>query len=566
MAAGPGRSAAPIAKVWATSAMEKIRPSEPARLTSVAKIAAARNEFEAFQVVITGSARKVRATASTLVGPGGAQIAAPRLHREALLNLTRASAPDGATGRFPDALVPDVDEIAGERRNAFPFDIRGAESRAIWAEVFVPPGAAPGSIAVRSASSSRAERHRRVELTVWDFDLPSTATLRSAFSLAWGALPSGHGISASDVAAFASLRARCGQLALDHRLTLSHHDDGMWGDLDHFDRYYGPLMEGTAPTQLAGAKLTTVEYLGNLEDTAAMTRWATHYRARPGWFERLFQYTCDEPPYQGCGFAEIARRAQAVKAADPEFRTLVTTTIDEAEANGVSGLLDLIVPVVNFMDDKSGGYAGNQRASYDAFLASDPLNEVWLYQSCMSHGCGGGSHLLHGLAELRGRRERRSKPRHAVARVQVRGHGRALLGHDLRVPLRRSWTTVWEFDGNGDGTLSYQGTPAKIGGTTHVPVASIRLKMIREGMEDYEYLTLLAAARGSRSRQGRREPALPVGLADRAERTEPHGSARADREAHPGAAPLSRSARRCRTESARARRRARLARTEQPVP
>jgi hypothetical protein len=256
--------AAPSAKIWAAPATEKVRPSEPARATSVARIAAARNEFEAFQVVVTGSARNVRATASTLTGPAGAQIAAPRLYREALLNLTRPSAPDGATGKFPDALVPDVDEIANERRNAFPFDIRGAESRAIWAEVFVPPGAAPGLYRgeVRVDYSGRSATVA-VELTVWAFDLPSTATLRSAFGLAWGALPSGHGISASDVAAFATLRARYGQLALDHRLTISRHDDGMWADLAHFDRYYGPLMDGTAKTRLEGARLTAVEYLGN---------------------------------------------------------------------------------------------------------------------------------------------------------------------------------------------------------------------------------------------------------------------------------------------------------------
>ncbi len=48
------------------------------------------------------------------------------------------------------------------------------------------------------------------------------------------------------------------------------------------------------------------------------------------------------------------------------------------------------------------------------------------------------------------------------------------------------------FTGNGDGTLFYPGTPAKIGGTSHIPVASIRLKMIREGMEDYEYLKLVS--------------------------------------------------------------------------
>jgi hypothetical protein len=54
------------------------------------------------------------------------------------------------------------------------------------------------------------------------------------------------------------------------------------------------------------------------------------------------------------------------------------------------------------------------------------------------------------------------------------------------------WVSQWDFTGNGDGTLFYPGTPAKIGGATHIPVASIRLKMIREGMEDYEYLRLVA--------------------------------------------------------------------------
>ena len=40
-------------------------------------------------------------------------------------------------------------------------------------------------------------------------------------------------------------------------------------------------------------------------------------------------------------------------------------------------------------------------------------------------------------------------------------------------------------------TLFYPGVPSKIGGTHHVPVTSIRFKLIREGYEDYEYLKLV---------------------------------------------------------------------------
>jgi hypothetical protein len=59
------------------------------------------------------------------------------------------------------------------------------------------------------------------------------------------------------------------------------------------------------------------------------------------------------------------------------------------------------------------------------------------------------------------------------------------------------WRDVYLFGGNGDGTLFYPGTPRRIGGRSHVPVESLRLKVIRDGLEDYEYL-VLAAEQGLR--------------------------------------------------------------------
>jgi hypothetical protein len=64
------------------------------------------------------------------------------------------------------------------------------------------------------------------------------------------------------------------------------------------------------------------------------------------------------------------------------------------------------------------------------------------------------------------------------------------------------WTDLYVAGGNGDGTLFYPGQPERIGGATHIPIESIRLKLIREGMEDYEYLALLAArGQGAFARQ-----------------------------------------------------------------
>jgi hypothetical protein len=61
------------------------------------------------------------------------------------------------------------------------------------------------------------------------------------------------------------------------------------------------------------------------------------------------------------------------------------------------------------------------------------------------------------------------------------------------------WVNIRLFGGNGDGTLFYPGRPNRIGGRTDIPIESIRLKLIREGMEDFEYLALLARLNGRQS-------------------------------------------------------------------
>jgi hypothetical protein len=490
--------AARAADVWVASSTEKIRPDAAPRPATQASLEAARNEFEAFQVVVTGHAARVSAEATPLQS-GGAAIADVKLYREDLIDLAQPSSLDGGTGRWPDALVPDVDDVVGERRNAFPFDVGDGESRAIWVEYRVPPDAKPG--AYRGAvkvTSSEGEAVVPVTLVVWDFVLPSTATLKTHFGLAYGTVSSGHGTSGD---ADATLRARYAQLGLDHRVSLSGMaDDGLQTDLGHFDRFYRPLVDGTAPTRLPGAKLTTVKFIGDPSSVDQQRAWAQHARAG-GWLDRLFQYTCDEPTLT-CRWDEIWTRANAAKAADPELRTLVTTTIQEADQNGVAGAIDLMVPVVNYMDDKPGqARAGDQRSAYEGFLAG-ARKELWLYQSCMSHGCGGtvnmGSPSEYDAYTT-------GWPTYMIDASAVRNRAMEWISFLEQASGELYWETAfafphdawsnqWDFSGNGDGTLFYPGTPSRIGGQTDVPVASIRLKMIREGMEDYEYLRALSDA------------------------------------------------------------------------
>lgn len=64
----------------------------------------------------------------------------------------------------------------------------------------------------------------------------------------------------------------------------------------------------------------------------------------------------------------------------------------------------------------------------------------------------------------------------------------------LQAWTRDPWTDVRAFAGNGDGTLLYPGRPAELGGTRPFPVPSIRLELIRDGLQDLELLRLARAA------------------------------------------------------------------------
>ncbi|HEX8909630.1 MAG TPA: DUF4091 domain-containing protein, partial [Anaeromyxobacteraceae bacterium] len=490
--------AARATTVWTALATEKLRPDAAARTERAGSMAAAKNEFEAFQIAVTGPASGVSATATALTGAG--TLPAPRLYREALVDLQYASSADGATGRFPDALVPDVDDVVGEKRNAFPFDVPAGETRVLFVEVHVPADAAAGdyagTVTVHAADGDVAVP---VQLTVWDFALPSTASLRSAFGE--GGAAARHALTGD---ALTALETRYAQLALDHRVSLHNVRDGQNPDWSHFDRWYGPLLDGGAPTQLAGARLTSMSSGADLSSAAQHADWAAHFKAK-GWFDRLFQYTCDEPPIT-CQWSDIPARAANAKQADPGFRTLVTTDMADASKNGALDAIDLMVPVINYLDDRPtsawGWTAGGEtRPQYDAFLAK-PNKELWLYQSCMSHGCGGTVDIGNPSAD---QMYFTGWPSYMVDASAVRNRAMEWLSFRYGATgelyyettqayyARDPWTGgIWDFSGEGDGTLFWPGTPDRIGGRTDIPLSSLRLKMIREGMEDYEYLKLLS--------------------------------------------------------------------------
>ena len=485
------------AQVWVAPAAQKIRPSAqpPAGASAAAKLAAAKNEFEAFHVVVTGQASGISMSLEGLSDGNGHTISGRDvvLYREALLNVASPTGGDGAAGPWPDALVPDVDPIAGEKRKAFPFDVPANESRAVLVDIHAPQGTPAGKYTGTLHVQGGVTQDVTIELTVWDFEVPSTSTLKSAFGMAWNGHCMGHGdVGCTGGDADMKLRARYVQSALDNHVsihqpyftsTVDASGNENWGA---FDLYAGSFLDGTADTRLRGARLTSTSVNG--ATTAPVVQaWSNHFKAK-GWTSTmLFDYVCDEPPLT-CQWSDIPGRIAQVRAGDASMPTLVTTTIWDAQSRGVSGI-DLFVPVINFVEGKPGtSLAGNQRSKFPA--------NTWWYQSCMSFGCSGVGGGLDGSGET-------GWPTYAVDSDGTRNRAMEWMSfsYDMQGELYYEvtmsyfggsdpWVNQTAFGGTGDGTLFYPGTPAKIGGSTEIPVESLRLKGIRDGMEDYELLNL----------------------------------------------------------------------------
>ncbi len=481
-----------------------VPPGEPD-----AKLEAARGEFEPFQIAVRAVGPNalggVSAAAAPLVGPNGATLPAPRLYRVDYLDVATPSSGEGRAGRWPDALVPDVDAFVNEKRRAFPFDVPAGESRAVWVEVYVPEAAAPGVYRgqVRLTTTTQASLVVPVTLTVHSFTLPKSSSLPVTFGFTAGAVGKQHPkLSAK---AQAQLIERYEVLALRHRLSLHggsfepppwHVRDGKpVVDFGGYDAEVGPFLDGKVDPggPAEGARWTAFELRVPAKivgpDRADYVKQLVDHLQKRGWLDRVFDYTFDEPADTQLG--EVVQRAQAFRALTPIVPRLVTHVFDAR----LKGSVDIWCPVLNYVDDKPGNSDSPPRKTYDK-----ERQRLWWYQSCMSHGCNitGGDYfsgwpsyvvdapaMSHRIMEWLTFRYRVGGELYYNT---VEGYAKGL----------DPWKNQLLFGGNGDGTLFYPGRTDVIGGTTDIPVASIRLALIREGLEDYEYLRLYALAAGQK--------------------------------------------------------------------
>ena len=488
-AVGPGPAAGAEAEWGVTSALDKVRPGDRTPHARAIELVAARGECESAQIVVRAPAglAALAAEAPPLRGAGQPILAA--IHRVAYLDLPLPSGPDGAAGAWPDPLIPARDPYFGERRRAFPAAVARGALQPVWVEICVPVEARPGRYGgvVRLTERGGPLAQVPVSLRVWPFALPRTGTFAAPFGLSTRLGTRALGAPGDPAVARALAAA-----ALRHRVTpftlSADPPDGRCTarecslDWTRYDAEVAPILDGTLVPGVKGAfaevRIPGPAWSGPEEDLAATLRaWRAHFQAR-GWADRLWLYTLDEP--RGDQLPELARRARLARAAG--VRVFATTAPQAA----LDEVVDAFAPNLVVLPE---GRA--------------PARVSYSYASCLSHGCG----ELPAAGPDREAMSREfsgwpgyeiDRPGGAARAVAWLAWRRGLAG-ELYYDMLQAWSgdpwrEVRAFAGNGDGTLLYPGHPGELGGAHPFPVESIRLKIIRDALEDLELLRLATAA------------------------------------------------------------------------
>jgi hypothetical protein len=483
---------------WTAHSAMKVRPTDPPAGLGAPRLYAARGEWEATQVIVTdaagGALSACDVTVTPLAGPG-ADLTAIDLYREVYLWIEHPSRKPGSPetkGWWPDPLVPFADPYFGEDRDGSPFDVPAGENVPIWIEVKVPVDQTPGEYAgeIEVACAEGSPVLIPLTLTVWDITLPEKISLPSSYGYSCGGAYEMHQAMGGTVEKNALTQLYYRE-ALRHRLMFNsghcvgpewHWDEGTQEgsfDMTAFDAEVGPVFNGTLE---GGASFDTYRMpyppggASRDEQVAFWRTLAQAFRDR-GWLDKMYLYLPDEPRPEE--YPRLVDLAATLHEADPELRTLATEQI----APGLVGSVDIWCPDEPLFSD----WMPSPPFPEDYAERRAQGEETWWY-NCMSaqFGLDFSNHFVD---------EQGTYLRIWPWLTRRYGFTGILFWHTLYVYRIADdpWVDQYspEFFVNGDGTLFYPGVPAKIGGTHDIPIASLRLKMLREGIEDYEYFTIL---------------------------------------------------------------------------
>lgn len=515
-----GSLAAPVlaeVKITRVDAMTRVmRVQEIADMD--AAIEAARGEWESLQVVLTstpGEIKGITLEASALQGPDGASIPAPEVLREHYVKVTKSTPMSPLpAGDYPDALVPQD----------FPWQ-QLPDGKEIhqpwWIDVHVPYGTKAGlyagEVVARNAQGTDLARTKLL-LRVSDFDLPVVPRLKSSMMTGYRRMLEVHGFDPDKdppTAAGVAIVEQYYDFMVRHRLSFDQsrqtYPDPGTGKLNAervekamrkhlLHRHAGMIGLPLWPTWPFGDSLG--------RDRKAAMRYCADWmkllhKAKAGERGYIILAELDEPN-NADAYALVRRWGDFFNEAEAthgvRLPLLVTEqpTADSGWWGTLDGFVDIWSPHVSsvWQDMES------PKGSRDIARRLKAGDEVWCYTALVqtpqawldAHGnppelkesnppvwCLDFPPMNHRILAW-------VMPRHGITGFTYWDTLYSAKGVNVWESSDSFYTTDGSEVFHGDGSFIYPATKKSHG--RDMPVASIRLKWLRDMCDDYDYLML----------------------------------------------------------------------------
>jgi hypothetical protein len=428
------------------------------KINNVLNISLAKNEYEAGQIIVVPietDLKNIEIAVSDLKDKQGNVISSNNLKFN-LVGYVPTRKPDYPTsfiGSWPDPLE-DIRK----------FNVLKGEVQPIWITVYIPENVTAGDYKglIRIKPENLKPLDVDLNVTVYDFILPTRPHLKTAFDIYTEYIAKLHNISGND---FKNMVRKYVLLLLKHKIspiypaTFPKESRDNYGalvlDFSEFDEDMDFAINNGLSAfgigQFGGSndnKWGDSEYVKQL-----FLNYTEHLKAN-GWIDMSYIYTYDEPNPKD---AEIVKRiTNLIHSVSKGLKNLVTTAPDERWGEDI----DIWCPhVVNF----------NEAQIENEILKG---KEVWWYVSSHRAGIPGFNIDISGMDN----------------RILPWMNWKYKIGGILYWCVNRWPINPWDdamtySNQNGNGSLMYPGANG--------PVSSIRLEAIRDGIEDYEYFYIL---------------------------------------------------------------------------
>ncbi len=417
----------------------------------------ARNEREACQIVMRSnkdSGSDYRLEFSEFTNEDG-QVLESQIYLEHYINCTT----DKDYGTYPDALEPiSRDKVITLRHNVnWPFyiEVRAGEN--------TPAGQYKAQIKVtRLRGDGELQLITEVSATVWDFSLPVTPTMDTAFGLNRTYIQKVHN-TASNPAKTQELYEKYYEFLVDHKIS----------------PYAIPvdILSDQADAYMSDPRIKSfiIPYPAN---DAKLQEYYAKVSSNPDWKKKGYFYPIDEPS----GLEAYARYDTITDRLDrlcPGYNMVTPFGGVKFTADGQTYYPARLQQKSNIVCPISQDYSNKEfRALIDERRADG--SKIWWYICCVPNPDTKYANIFTQSDGIEGR---------LLMWQQKKLDINGLLYWDTTYwnyvvnPWASAWTTPWTGnDTFGDGSLLYNGPDG--------PYPSLRLKYVSDGIEDFEYLTM----------------------------------------------------------------------------